>query len=91
MKKPADIHGQLLGLRTGQEHTVIESIQEPLGAHPFSPFHQFLLHDGDLTGRASEADEAELQPEAQGLREGRMGRVDGVFFRGRVRIVLLMM
>jgi hypothetical protein len=51
VKQPADVDCKLLGLGTGQEHAIIERIQEPLRAHPFSLLNQFLLHDGDLAGQ----------------------------------------
>jgi hypothetical protein len=45
-------------------------VQKALLADPAALLHQFAVHDGDLPGRPAEADEAELQPEAQGFGEG---------------------
>ncbi|KAG0755171.1 hypothetical protein G6F24_012011 [Rhizopus arrhizus] len=69
VQQPADVGGQLLGLRPGQQHAVVQCVEEtPLG-NPAPPLHQFLMHDRDLPGRPAEADEAELEPEQQGLPE----------------------
>jgi len=81
--QPADVDGELGRLGPGQQHAVVEGVQEaPLG-DPAAALHQLLVHHGDLTGRAAEADEAELQPVAEGFAErngeGRgVGSVDGV-------------
>ena len=40
-------------------------MQETPLRNPASALHQFLMHDGNLAGRAAKADEAELQPEAE--------------------------
>jgi len=37
--------------------------------NPAPPLDQFLMHDGDLPGRAAEADEAEFEPEAESFTE----------------------
>ena len=69
MQQPADIGGQLLGLRAGQQHAVVERMQKaPLG-QPAALLHQFLVHDGDLAGRAAEADQAQLEPEQEGFEQ----------------------
>jgi hypothetical protein len=46
-------------------------VQEAPLADPAAPLDELGVHDRDLPGRPAEADEAELQPEAQ--REGRAG------------------
>ncbi len=89
VKQPSDVDGQLLGLRPGQKHAVVKGIQETLGAHPFSSFNQLLLHDSNLTCRASEADEAELQPKAQCLHERRVRCIGGVRLRGHLGMISL--
>lgn len=45
---------------------------------PAAPVHQFVVHERDLPGRPAETDEAELQPETQGLREGHGGRASAL-------------
>jgi len=71
MEKPADIGGQLLGLRSEEEHAIVEGMEKFIIADPFFPIYQFLVHDSDLTGRAAKTDPAEFQPEEKGLLEGR--------------------
>ena len=66
---PADIGGELGGLRPGQQHAIVERMQEALLRDPAPFLHQVLVHDGDLPGGAAEADEAELEPVAEGLSE----------------------
>jgi hypothetical protein len=46
-------------------------VQEAMLGNPAPALDQLLVHDRDLPGRAAEADEAELEPEAQGLHESR--------------------
>jgi hypothetical protein len=69
--QPADVDGGLLGLRTRQEHAEVEGPQELLFRDPAPPFDDLPVHEGDLPGRAAEVDEAEADPEAQGLAESR--------------------
>jgi hypothetical protein len=65
--QPADVGGELLRLRAGQQHAVVQRMQEALLADPAPLLHQFGVHDRDLPGRPAEADEAELEPEPEGL------------------------
>ena len=58
MQQPADVDRQLLRLRAGQQHAVVERVQEALLAEPAPPLDQLSRHDGDLTSRAAERDEA---------------------------------
>ena len=67
---PADIGRELRRFRTGQHHAVVERVQEAVFGDPAPAFHQFRMHDRDLAGRPAEADEAELEPEAECLGEG---------------------
>ncbi len=77
--QPADVGGQLLRLGAGQQHAVVQRVQEALLADPAAALDQFAVHDGDLPGRAAEADEPQLQPEAQRLAEAHgFGRPAGV-------------
>ena len=69
MHEPADVGGQLLRLRARQQHAVVQRVQEPVLRNPAAPLDEFLMHDGNLPGRAAEADEAQLQPEDERLRE----------------------
>jgi hypothetical protein len=69
VQEPTDVSGQLLRLRAGQEHAVIERVQETRLADPVSLLHQFGVHDGDLAGRAAETDKAQFEPEPEGFAE----------------------
>lgn len=82
--QPADIGCQLLRLRAGQHHAVIEGVQETFFADPAAAFDQFAVHDRNLAGRAAEADEAEFEPEAEGFPEadGRWRQGGGWRVRG---------
>ena len=88
MHQPADVGGELLRFRARQEHAVIQRVQKsPLG-NPSSVHDQFLVHEGYLSSRAAEADEAELEPKGKGLPEAHrlrvgIGALDGV----RIRLV----
>jgi hypothetical protein len=48
-------------------------VQEPLFGNPPAAFDQFLVHYRYLSGRAAEADEAQFEPEAEGLPECYLG------------------
>jgi len=84
ISQPADVSGELLRFRSGQQHAVIQRMQKaPLG-NPAAPFHQFQVHHGNLPGRAAEADGTELESVferfAQADWRGWVG--DGNNFRG---------
>ena len=69
VQQPADVGRQLLGLWPRQHHAVVERVQEPLLADPAAALDQFGMHQRDLARRATETDEAELEPEAERLGE----------------------
>ena len=74
MHHPADVDRELGRLGAGQQHAVVERVQEaPLG-DPAAALHKLLVHHRNLSGRTAEADEAELQPVAEGFAEGNGGR-----------------
>ena len=58
-----------LRLGAGQQHAVVQRVQETPLADPAALLHQFAVHDGNLPGRAAKAEEAELEPESQGFAE----------------------
>ncbi len=64
VQQPAQIGGQLLRFRPGQQHAIVEGVQKALFGDPPAAVNQLLMHEGDLTGRAAKADEPQLQPEA---------------------------
>src|SRR5262245_37649421 len=67
MQEPADVDRELLGLRPRQQHAVVQGMQKSLFAKPAAPIDQFAVHNRDLTSRAAERDEAELDPKPKGL------------------------
>ncbi len=69
VQQPADIGGQLLRLRPRQQHAVIERMEKASLGNPAAALHQLLVHDGNLAGRAAKADEAQLEPEPEGLQQ----------------------
>jgi hypothetical protein len=74
MQQPADVGGELLRFGPGQHHAVVERVEEPAFRDPAALVDQLAMHDGDLPGRAAEADAAEAQPVAQRLGFGRRAR-----------------
>ena len=52
--QPADVDGELLRLGAGQQHAVVERVQEALLAEPAPALDQLAVHDRDLPGRAAE-------------------------------------
>jgi hypothetical protein len=69
-----DVNGQLMSLRTGQEHAVTQCMKELVVADPAFLFNGFVVKDGDMRGRAAKADPAQFPPEAQGFSEIRAHR-----------------
>jgi hypothetical protein len=57
----------LLRLWPGQHHTKVKCMQKPFFRNPATLFDQLAVHDRNLPSRATKADEAELQPEAEGF------------------------
>ncbi len=72
--EPADVGSQLLGLRPWQHHAVVQRMEETVLRDPAAPLDQFLMHEGDLSRRTTEADETEPQPVAECVGAGRRGR-----------------
>src|SRR5687767_13900828 len=69
MHQPADVDGELLRRGAGQQHALLERVEEALLAQPAAALDQLAVHDGYLPGGAAERNPAELDPEAQSLRE----------------------
>lgn len=76
MHQPADIRSQLLRLGARKHHAVIECMQEAPFGDPAPVLDQLLMHDRNLPGWTTKADETHLQPEGEclpkinGLRRG---------------------
>jgi hypothetical protein len=65
--QPADIGRELLRLRAGQQHAVVERMQEPLFRDPVLFLDDDPMHDRDLAGRPAEAQAGDPQPDAERL------------------------
>ena len=79
MQPPAEVGGQLLGFRAGEQHAEIKGFEEVPVGDPPALLHQFAVHDGDLPGRPAEADATEPEPIAHAFAQGRAGgRGEGV-------------
>ena len=72
--QPADIGGKLLRLGAGQEHAVVQRMQEPRLVDPAFLLDQHAVHQRDLAGGAAEIDEPDLEPDRQRLAEGNVFR-----------------
>jgi redox-sensitive bicupin YhaK (pirin superfamily) len=83
VQQPADVGRELLRLRSRQHHAVVERVQEASLRDPAPALDQLLVHHRDLAGRSAEADEAELEPEAERVAKARDGR--RVCRGGRIR------
>src|SRR6185503_11390442 len=80
VQQPAGVGRQLRRLRPGQQHAIVECVEEPLLADPAALFDQFSVEDGDLSGRPAEADESQLEPEAERLGKSGVTRVGGLHY-----------
>ena len=86
MEEPANIDRELLRFGSGQEHAEVERVEKTRLTDPAFLLDQLGLHDRDLPGRSAEANEPELEPEAEGFAESRM-RDGGRSWLGELRFV----
>ena len=82
VQKPADVSGELLRFRAGQQHAVVQGMQEPRFADPAASLDELPMHQGDLPGGAAEAQPADLPPHPGGFGERHRARL-GCGFHGR--------
>ena len=75
MHEPADVDRELLGLRAGQYHAVVERVEKTAVVDPRACFDQLAVHQRDLPGGPAEAQQPDAQPHARGLRESRLGGI----------------
>ena len=66
--QPADIDGELLGLGSGQQHAVVQRMQEPALGDPPLLLDDDAVHHRDLPGRAAEAQGGDARPDATASR-----------------------
>ena len=69
MQQPADVHGELLRLGPGQQHAVVEGMQEPVLADPALLLHQDTVHHRDLAGGAAKGERGDPGPDAHRVAE----------------------
>ena len=81
VQQPADVDGELLRLGAGQQHAVVERVQEPGLADPALLLDQDAVHHRDLPGGAAEGEGRHPRPGAHRLGEG-----DAVLARGQRRV-----
>jgi hypothetical protein len=72
MKPPADIGGQLLRLRPGQQGAEVERIEKRALVEPTPLIHDEAMEEGDLPCRPAEGEEGDLGPQP-----GRLAEADG--------------
>ena len=65
MHQPADIGRELLRLGAGQEHAVVERMQEPAFGDPLLFFNENAVHDRDLARGSAEAQRRDTKPDAK--------------------------
>jgi hypothetical protein len=69
VQQPTHVDRELLCLGSGQQHAVVQRVQEPPVADPPAALHELLVHDRDLARRPAEVDKPELDPEPRRDRE----------------------
>ena len=67
--EPADVGGELLRLGAGQEHAVVQGMQEPVLADPALLLDDDAVHDRDLAGGSAEAEQRDARPDPERLAE----------------------
>ena len=67
--QPADIGGELLSLRAGQQHAVAQRVQKPALADPFLLVDDDPVHHRDLARRSAERQRGDPQPDPERLAE----------------------
>lgn len=67
VQQPADIGGELHGLRPRQEHAEIQRVHEARVGDPAPLVDHDAMHEGDLPGRTAEAEQADAQPDPRRL------------------------
>ncbi len=63
--QPADIGRKLLRLRAGQQHAVVQRMQEPALGDPFLLLDQDAVHDRDLARGSAKGQQRHAQPDTE--------------------------
>lgn len=69
VEQPPRVDRELLGLRAGQQHAVVQGVQEPALPDPTLLVDQLVLHDRDLSRRATERLHRDREPRPRRLPE----------------------
>ena len=84
MQQPAEIDGELLSLRSRQQHAVVQRVQKAWLVDPSLFVDDDPVHQRDLSGGPAKAEHADLQPSPErfGQRRvaagaGRRNSIDG--------------
>jgi hypothetical protein len=77
VQEPADVSGELLRLRSRQQHAVVECVQKSVLAHPAFFLYENTVHHRDLPGGSAERLQGDPHPHPESLAVG-----DAVFRRG---------
>ncbi len=72
--EPADVRGELLRLRAGQQHAEVQGVQEALFADPALFLDEDPVHHRNLARGPAEAEKGDAAPRPRGLPEGHVGR-----------------
>ena len=67
MHQPADIGRELLRLGAGQQHAVVQRVQEPALGDPALLVDEDAVHHRDLAGRPAEREHGDAQPHPERL------------------------
>ncbi|BDQ24106.1 hypothetical protein RQN9TF_33125 (plasmid) [Rhodococcus qingshengii] len=70
VEKPTGVDGELLRLRTGKQHAVVQGMQEAFLSDPAFVVDEHALHDGDLPGGAAEGLQGDQEPRFRGDAQG---------------------
>ena len=62
LEEPPEVDGELLCLRAGQQHAVVEGVEEATFAEPAAIIHELAVHDRDLASRAAEGLQRDPEP-----------------------------
>ena len=63
MQPPSNIDRKLLGFGSGKDHAMGQRMEEASAADPPLLLDQLVMHDGNMSSRAAEADPSQLAPE----------------------------
>ena len=69
VQEPTRVRRELLRLRAGQQHAVVQRVEKTALVDPFAALNDLAVHDRDLTGGAAKAVEPDVRPGAKRVAE----------------------